>query len=710
MLLDRLLDDDAAPIVIVSAPPGYGKTILLTQWAERSCRPFAWVSIDEHGNDPVVLLSYIAAALDRVSSLDPAVFEALTSTDTSIEATAVPRLTSALAAIESDFVLVLDDVQALSNPRSLDVIDALVGHVSGRSALALSGQIEPSRTVASLRVRGLSLELGPDDLRMGNEEAGELMRASGVELAEAELAELVDQAEGWPAGLYLATMAIRAGVKPTTFRGDDRFVADYLHSQLLDKAPERQRQFLTRTAVLERMSPALCDEVLSSRGSAQALEELERSNLFVVPLDHNREWYRYHRLFRELLRADLERSEPDLAPELLTRAANWCAENSQPDAAVRYAQSAGDTDLVVDLVIAHAQAQYREGRATTVEGWLRWLETQDAIEQRPIIAVLGAWFWAIRGKPDEAERWTDVAQRASLEEDARNENVAVEPWLAVLRAARCSHGVARMQADAQFAIDEFGRASRWWATAAILAGSSHRLGGDDDRAEDVFVDAVETAVATEGWGAASLGLAYRAMIACEGDDWARAGSLAGEALDIVHRSRMEEYPPNALVYAICARAAVHRREPGRATELLASANRLRPRLTHVLAAFSIPVRLELARTYLELADAAGARTLLREIDVMLRRGRDYGCLREQVEEVRSRLETVAVDVPGASTITTAELRLLPFLPTHLTFREIGERLYLSRHTVKSQAMSIYRKLDVTSRGEAVERARQLGLL
>ncbi len=709
-LVDRLEAERAAPIILVSAPPGYGKTTMLEQWASRSSRPFAWVSLDQHDNDPVVLLSYVAAAVDRVRPLDPAVFEALAAVDASIEGTVVPRLASALAAIDTDFVLVLDDTQTIANVQCRDAIDVLADHLPSGSRLVLSGQIEPARRLARLRARGLVLEIGPDDLRMGAGDADELLRAAGAALPESERAELVERAEGWPAGLYLAALSIRAGAPVAAFHGDDRLVADYLREELLARLPATQLRFLMRTSVLERMSPPLCDSVLGAGGSADILESLERSNLFVVPLDQNREWYRYHHLFREMLRAELERMEPSHVGELLVRASDWSAAHGEPQVAVGYAQEAGDTDRVAALIATQSQDQYRRGRAVTVEGWLGWLDEQDALERYPEIAVMGSWFSAIRGQPGNAERWAAAGELGALGPASGERRRFVEAWLAVLRAAHGRRGVTIMEEDANAAASAFGRASRWWATAAFLHGLSYRLGGDDDRADDLFADVADAALATEGWGAASLALAERAILAIERDEWDTGERLADQALSVARRSRMEEYPPNAVVHAVCARVAAHRGARPRAEAHLAKASRARPGLTHVLGALSIQTRLELAATYLALGDTAGARTLLREADRLFRRARDFGTLHAQADDLRAKLESARIDAPGASTLTAAELRLLPFLPTHLSFREIGDRLYVSRYTVKSQAVSIYRKLSVSSRTAAVERTRELGLL
>ena len=333
----------AVPVVFVSAGPGWGKTTLLAQWGSRSPRPFAWVSVDENDNDPIVLLTYVTAALDRVTPLDASVFEALESPGTSVEGTVIPRLGAALANVDKPVVLVLDDVHLLDSTSCLDAIVALTDHVPEGSQLALSARGQTAFPLGALRAQGFAMEIGPDELRLDEGEARQLLRAAGLELAHDDVAELTEHTEGWTAGLYLAAISAKAsgaGVEGAAgFRGDDHFLADYLRSELLSQLPRDELRFLTRTAVLERMAGPLCDAVLESSDSAAALAALARSNLFVVALDRNEQWYRYHHLFQELLRAELERGEPELVPQLLTRASQWCEANGQPEAAIRYAQA-----------------------------------------------------------------------------------------------------------------------------------------------------------------------------------------------------------------------------------------------------------------------------------------------------------------------------------------------------------------------------------
>ena len=703
-----------APVLFMSAGPGWGKTTLLAQWASRSQRQFAWVDVDERDNDPIVLLTYVAAALDRVSGLDQSVFEALASPGASVEGTVVPRLGAALATMDGEVVLVLDDLHLLANRTCLDAVAALARHVPDGSQLALSARGGPALPLGALRARGLALEIGPDELRMDEAEADQLLSAAGVDLPDEQIAELVEHTEGWSAGLYLAALSIRArGVKSqgaAAFSGSDRLVSDYLRSEALAHLPGDELRFLTCTAVLERMSGPLCDAVLEQSGSVEMLESLARSNLFLVPLDTNREWYRYHHLFQEMLRSELQRAEPDLVPLLLARAADWCEANGQPEKAIEYALEAGDVDRARLLFEQWGPPVYQSGRAATAERWLRWLEQHGAVERNALVAVLGGLIAAAQGQPAEAERFAEAAERASYDGSLPDGSASIDSWRALLRALCCRRGVASMRADAELALRTLARGSQFWPTALLLLAISRSLVGEGDQADDLLADVAEDGLDLETPEPVVVSLGERALIASERGAWVEADEFVARALPIIRRARMEEYPSSALAYAVAARVALHSGEAERADEFLVRAQRLRPRLTYALPWIAVQTRLELARAYLTIADAGGAETMLREIDVLLRRQPDLGTLRAQVDELRASLKTMRAEAPGASTLTEAELRLLPHLATHLSFREIGERLYVSRHTVKSHAIAIYRKLNVSSRTGAVERAGELRLL
>ena len=704
----------AIPLIFLSAGPGWGKTTLLAQWASQSRRQFAWMQVDENDNDPIVLLTYVAHALDRIAPLDQGVFEALARPGVSIEGTVVPRLGAALATIDQPLVLVLDDLHLLDNRASLDAVAMLARHVPAGSQLALSARGRPALPLAALQARGLELEVGPDDLRMDVVQAGQLLSAAGVDLSDADIGELTERTEGWPAGLYLAGLSIRArGAKAegsATFSGSDRLVSDYLQSELLAHLSADELRFLTRTAVLEQLSGPLCDAILEESGSAAILESLARSNLFLVPLDRSWERYRYHHLFGELLRADLARAEPEIMPALLVRAAEWHEATGQPEAALGYAQQAGDVDRATRLIERCCLPAYQSGRVTTVERWLGWVEVHSSLDQSAGVAVMGGLLSAIWGRPSEAERWADAAERATYKGNLPDGSTSIDSWRALLRALQCRKGAARMRIDAELAVATLARGSQFWPSAQLLHAVSLWLAGEVDQADDLFADVAEEGLELAATDAVTVALGERAAIALGRGAWVEAEEFADRGLRIIRQFGMEEYPTSALVYLPAARVALHHGDVPRAQELIANSQRLRPRLTYAMPHLSVQARLEMARAYLTLADAGGAATMLREIEAILRRRPDLGELLAQVEELRASLRTMRAHAPGASTLTEAELRVLPYLATHLSFRETGERLFISRHTVKSHAMAIYRKLSVSSRNTAVERARDLGLL
>jgi LuxR family maltose regulon positive regulatory protein len=268
----------------------------------------------------------------------------------------------------------------------------------------------------------------------------------------------------------------------------------------------------------------------------------------------------------------------------------------------------------------------------------------------------------------------------------------------------------QMRADAELALSRLPVGSIWRPTAHLLLGMSHLLAGESRVADGVLADAVEVAEDGGATIAASIALAERSILAMEREEWIEAESHAERARSAVREAHLDDYVSSVLVYAAAARVAIHRGDARQAHEDLARAQRLRPQLTYVLPVFAVQARLELVRAYVALTDVAGARTVLREADDVLRRRPHLGILARQADELRSQLGNIRAEVIGASSLTAAELRLLPLLSTHYSFREIGERLHLSPHTVKSQAMSVYRKFGVSSRSQAIDRARMLGLL
>ena len=714
-LIARLARGDRCPIVSVAAPAGYGKTTLLSQWAESNGQAFAWVSVDEADNDPKVLLSYVAEALDAVEPIGERVFDALASAASSVPGSVVPRLASAFSSMISPIVLVLDDVHLLRNSECRAALSVLADHVPDGSRLALAGRAGPPLRIARLRAEGKILEIGPRDLSLTCGEASSLLCEAGVALGEDEVAELHQRTEGWPAGLYLAALYLREGGPfagaAVSFGGDDRLVSEYMESEFLSRISRQQRAFLTRTAVLERMCGPLCETVLEAGGSAAILADLAGSNVLLVPLDRRGEWYRYHHLFRDMLLAELHRREPALMPVLRRRAAGWCLDNGWPEEALEYSMAAGDVDGAARLMGLLTVPAYRQGRVTTIQRWFGWLEDRGGIGGHPMTAVLAALFSAPMGRPDEAERWADAVDRWQYGDPARPDDPSVEAWAALMRALLCRHGVEQMRADADEAVRRFAAESFLTPTPVLQQGIARMLCGDLDGSDVSLEDAVSVGEQIGSLEHVAVGLCERSLVAMARSQWDRAEVLADRANSVMRRAGIEESYATPLVSAVRARTAMHRADLPAVHQELARAQRLRHLLTYALPHFAVQARLELARVHLALGDPAGARTLMREVDDLLRRRPGLGTLVEEARALRAQLsKDRGSSVPGASALTAAELRLLPLLSTHLSFRQIAEELFLSRHTIKSQAMSIYRKLGAPSRSQAVARSRELGLL
>ena len=713
-LVSRLRGSNEARYVSIAAPAGYGKTTLLAQWADKDVRQFAWVSLDDADNDPVVLLSYIATALNAVEPVDGRVFRGVAAGGDALWATAVPRLGAAIASLEASVVIVLDDVHALTDASALDVVDALALHIPPGSLLVLAGREEAALPLARFRVRGELLEIGPAELALTDSEARALLAEAGVDVSEDEVRALNERAEGWAAGVYLAALSLQASDGPPAleqFAGDDRFVADYLRSEHLVHLMPVEIEFLMHTSVLDRMTGSFCDAVLGRTDSAKMLAALEHANLFVVALDHHSGWYRYHHLFRDMLRAELERREPELVAELHRRAAAWCVENHLPDWAIEHSTAAGDIDAVAELVAANVLPYYRDGRVATVERWLAAFDEPQLLERYPAVALFGAWVHSLRGRPDDADRWALGAESSDYAGPMPDGSPSLRSWSALHRARVCGHGVDTMRVDAEIAVDELNPQSPWMPIALLMRGVAALLAGETEQAATMLEQA---ATASAVGGAVYGGVVAHselALLALERGELDAAEAELARARNFVGDREPGDYVVAALFYAAEARLALARGQGARAREALVMAQRLRPMLSRALSWFAVQTTLELAYAHLALNDAEGARTLCLEADDLLHRSPELGVLVPRTVQLREQLAAFTEQPSGwASTLTTAELRLLPLLTTHLTFREIAERLFVSRNTVKTQAISVYRKLDATSRSEAIERAIELGLV
>ena len=529
----------------------------------------------------------------------------------------------------------------------------------------------------------------------------------------ASLTELTEHTEGWPAGLYLAALSQRAGASPaaiTDVAGVDRFVSDYFRLELLSRLPPEQARFLKYTSVLERMCGGLCDAVVETAGSANELERLERTNCFVVPLDRKGEWYRYHHLFGELLRTELERSEPGVVASLNGRAMAWCTANNRPEEAIAYAHAAGETDTLAGLLDSVVLPLHYDGRTETVDDWLRWFTDED-LARYPALAVYGAWIRALTGRPAEAERWLALADGATSAIPLSDGSATIGPWVATLRAHMMRDGVEQALADAELALEQLPAGSPWIPTALLARGVAHALLGATEVATDDLTETVERGMALGAVEEIYLAHAQLALLEAKKGAWRQAGLRARAAQAVVDEAGLGDLSSSAIAHVATARVALHEGRLADARAALTRTHRLRPLLDHSIPWVSVGVGLELTRVHLALAEAGAANTVLAEAEGVLELRPLVGVLEDDARDLRTRVAATTESAGAwAMTLTGAELRLLPYLATHLSFPEVASRLFISRNTVKTEAVSIYRKLSAASRSEAVERAVEVGLL
>jgi LuxR family transcriptional regulator, maltose regulon positive regulatory protein len=703
------------PLVLLVAPSGYGKTTALSQWAGEENRSFGWVQLEASDNDPVVLLRHIALALHQIQPLNVAVWRALASSNVSPLGVVVPRLVASATANGGPWVLVLDDFHVLNGTIGMDLVVALANDLPPGCHVVVASRSRPGLRLGRMRSQGKCVEFAAEDLVFTEGEAAAVLAGVGVRLPEEAVTGLVQRTEGWPAGVYLAALSVNsAGAQAAALgiAGTDAFIMDYFREEVLARESAETVRFLLRTAVLEEMSGPLCDTALERSGSATWLAEIEGRNLFVVPQDHDRRWYRYHRLFGEMLLSELRRREPGEELRIHRRAAVWYEENGRPEPAIRHALAGQDRSAAARLVAGYSQRFVNAGRIYTVRGWLEELD-DGALAGQPGLAVDAGWVWALTGDIARAQRCLLAAEQGRPDAAPPPDGSAsLASGVAMLRAALAPFGVERMLDDARRAFQLEPPAGPWYPLAGLLLGAALLLNGEPDAAAKAWERAAYFGRDNQPSGA-SFALAQLSLLAAERGDWSAAQDYATESRTVAETAGLPEYLSSIVAYLAHARVAVHhgdvaaaRHHVGRALRLYVSPS---PAALPWLAAQTAIV---LGRILLDLDDHPAARLKLAEAGRHLNRLLTEGVLRDQYRRLAADLARHGGRrrVPSAMTLTAAEMRVLDLLPTHLSLGEIADELHISRNTVKSQVAAAYRKLRAATRTEAVREARNLSLI
>jgi ATP/maltotriose-dependent transcriptional regulator MalT len=710
-LLQRLNSHNG--VVLVVAPPGFGKTTLLARWNQLDERPFAWLSLDDGDNDPVVFWSYVKLAIQSATSALTGENAEVTAPPSDIGRKALPEMLNDIEAMGSQMVLVLEDCHWISNPEVLAAIALLLERQPENMTIALSSRSDPAIPVARLRVRADLEELRASDLSFSHEETDTFLN-TGLELglSPEAIRTLWDRTEGWPAGLYLAYLSTR-GVQDREafvrhFRGSSRHVVDYLTEVVVEGLDDSTREWLLQTSILDRMSAALCDAVTGSGDSAERLQQLEHANLFLVPLEDRREWYRYHRLFREGLRDELLRRDADHVPELHRRASAWLAQAGCTTEAIRHALEAGDTEAATRLVSENYLKTLEWGGLATIAGWIAGFDRADVMSDARL-SVVESWVKNFRNLYQEADLAMENALRAGYEGPLPDGSSSVEASAALVRASAPRGDVGGMLNAARKAFDMEGHSrSMWEVTTHVQLGWALLLSGEPTEARPYLERAARQAPMMEQWldafGARSL-LAWAGLQedrVADAEEWALAGIGIVESHGLIGTLGAD------FGYAMLGAVRARQGRIDEAADLLdPSVERMRSTAPPLL----------LAKFFITLAPvrrARGAsieaRELLDEARAIIDNCADPGILGDDLERAAKSLTPSYRRVSGDGSLTERELEVLRLLDKGLSKREIAKTLYLSFNTVHSHTKSIYQKLTAFSRDEAIRRAREEGLL
>jgi LuxR family maltose regulon positive regulatory protein len=745
-LLERLADGAGRELVLVCTPAGFGKTTLLGDWARRSRQPVGWLSLEVGDNDPVRFWRYVVAALDGAGTgLGDQVAPLLAGPQPASLEAVVTAVVNGLAGLPDRCALVLDDYHVIEAPPIHHSLGFLLERLPAQLQVVLASRVDPPLPLARLRVRGQLTELRARDLRFTQDETAALLReVAGLDLSAASLAALSARTEGWVAGLQLAALSLQRDADPAafvaSFSGSHRFVLDYLTEEVLARQPEELVRFLLETSVLDRLSGPLCDAVTGQTGGQATLEQLERANLFLVPLDETRRWWRYHRLFAELLRARLERAQPDRVAALHRNAVAWLEDHGLVDEAVHHALAAGEADWAARLVEQHTQERFQRGEGATVDRWLAALP-DGLIRARPRLSLARAIWALIGGRVDEVEPLLVDAEHAAGHPRERpadshaNGHANVPAMLAILRAE-----LARQQGDADHTI-EF--AQQVLPQVAEDDGLLRYLVGWNLAVAMLLLGRVADAepalagIAADRWAA---GEPYNALRACYTLSQAqRAQGRLGAALATCRQAldQAEAAGPPARPASGVAHVGL--------AEILREQDELDAALDHANQGVELCRRLGYAQWQVTSLDALAEALVLAwpegYVRVFVDEGAPMADLLGRLVAARGALPAPAAGVPpgylrqlldaidresaptpaarrgAAATVpglveplSPRELEVLELLAAGRSNREIADQLVVALDTVKKHVSHILDKLGAGNRTQAAARARELGLV
>ena len=715
-LLELLDSGREHSLTLVCAPPGYGKTALLAEWRERESaqRPFAWLTLDREDLDPVRLWAHLIWAIRETSpEIEGPRPVAADLYPNNLLDGVLPRLLETLADMPGERVIVLDDYHLADNELWDASLDFFLEHLPLNVQLVVASRSAPRLPLGRLRAHGELLEIEADDLRLDEREAGKVASSVlGRRLPASHVATLVERSEGWPAGVHLASLLLKHAADGhamvESLAGDNRYVFDYLKNDLLDGLPEETRAFLRQTSILSRLSAPLCDVVRGTTASRRLLEGAEHANLFLISLDERREWYRYHRLFADVLRRDLDETEPESVPVLHLRASEWFEQHGDVEEAIAHSIAARDVARASDLVSRHAHGILRGGRIATLMRWLDELNWTEALADPQLAVIRALAAGELNSSTDAVESWLAIAERSSLDGPLASAMPSLEFGASLIRARFLLGGVARAVEAGRRVSAAADNGTEWRLESLAAHGQTLYLSGQGTKAWKVLEQALLEAQDDAPQTTADI-LAHLALIELDRGDLDRGEVLARRSVALLEARGLGELVSAgaghlALGVALGASGALAEAEAE--IELGAKLREAPgPTVWHAHALVF------LARARLARGDLAGARHSLSEAQLEVDSLPDVGIVSSLLDDTKRRLEAGIRRPPKVGeALSERELVILRLLAAGLTKPEIARELYIAYNTVKTHTRTIYRKLDASTREDAVARARELKLI
>jgi len=718
--LVKYLDDAKVKLILVAAPPGFGKTTLVAQWRSSPInhRPFAWVSLDRADNDPGRLWLHLVSALHRACPEfnSEKILPMLRGQAPDLGETMLPLLINEMASLPEQIVLVLDDYHLVKKRACHEQMALLLSHLPPSGQVVIITRADPPLPLGRMRTVGDMVEIRARELRFDLREAAELIHGVvAVELTDRDVADLVGRTEGWAAGLYLAALSLRGRTSPDVFvrqfTGDNRFIVDYLVEDVLSQQPEEIREFLTRTSVLGRFCAPLCDAVTGSSDAAVIIDALERENLFVVPLDENRQWFRYHHLFAQVLRGQLTRTEPDLLPVLHARASAWYRASGLTDEAVTHALAAGDVDGATELIARHYYSYIDSGRVATVRRWLGLLG-DDRIGASPLAAHCAGWTAALSGDQRVVRRFLPLIEAAEDAGPLPDGMRSFASSAAILRAMFGFEGLGPMREAGLRAVTlEPDPGSRWCSAAHSALSVALYWAGEFELAR---AHAQQARLNPDALAMLRLrAIAVMTWLSAEDGRLTQAQDFAREAKQLVTDPSLGlgSIPQGSFGYLAIGAALAAQGHLREARGELEHALQLRRKWPGLSPWPKLEVLLRLAPVLAGAGDRAGCAALLKEARQLLDSlpvGAD--AQRARLDRLERQLTSRSRPAISGEPLTDRERDVLRMLQGTMSLRDIGRELYLSANTIKTHTRALYRKLGVSDRKDAVAKGRELGLI